>query len=240
MQHANLKTMGNGNRWSGITVDGKSLNSYFDKEKEKQTDVEVKQIYTEEKDDKGKRARRRIVDRTETKTQKRGKKMTKVKQSVINVDNLENALKTTKTLGRRIILHLLAGHNFTGPEYQKWQKDRGVTLTKQQVWSLMSSINSSELGDYITRVREIYDGNRMFRYAMTPDGIELTPKQAYQLFKNVKTPKSKKLKKSKEKEETQVQEENTKAKPETESPAVSVNPNELHVTVDVFFHLKFS
>ncbi len=243
--NANLAKSGNGKRWSGITVDGKSLDSYFDKEKEKQTDAEVQQLYSEEKDDKGKRRKVRVPDKTETKPIRRKSKMTTLKQSEINQKNFQSNLKTYKALGKRIIIHLLAGKNFTGPEYQKWQKERGHSLTKQQIWSLLSSITRSGLGEYIARTREIYDGNKMFRYAMTPDGVELTPKQAFQLFAKAPPPSGKEPNKSKrkkakkqvaEKEEPQSQE----VKPAPEQPAVGLSSNELHVTVDVYFHLKFS
>ncbi len=243
--NANLSTQGNGKRWSGITVDGKSLDSYFEKEKEKQTDAEVQAIYSEEKDDKGKRRKVRVPDKTETKPKRRNSKMTTLKQSQINVKNFETMLNSTKALGKRIIIHLLAGKNFTGPEYQKWQKEAGHTVSKQQIWSLLSSITRSGLGEYIARTREIYDGNKMFRYAMTPDGIELTPKQAFQLFGKAPMPKKKKEKKAVSKKAKTVEEkplpgQSQEAKPAPAQPAVGLSSNNLHVTVDVYFHLKFS
>jgi hypothetical protein len=228
--------------WDGITVDGKPLNDFF-------TDQAVKDlpavIEDEQKLKKNKKRRIYIRQKPDSEKQRRSK-MTTADQATLNQQNLVSLLENTEAIAKRIVIYLLAGKDFTGQEFQEWQAKKGKMLSKQQVWSLLSSICRSGLGDFISRRKEVYKGNKMFRYALIPEGRILTPEQAFELLKQAPKPKSKKVVKKKAPVE--------KSKPKKREPRQSPDVGDVEINikdalqtdlnlnvngrVDVYFHFK--
>jgi len=229
-------------KWDGITVDGKPLNAFFTNEAAKDLPAVIED---EQKLKKTKKRRVYIRQKPESEN-KRSNKMTTADQAELNSQNLASLLEQTEALGKRIVIYLLAGKDFTGQEYQEWQAKKGKALSKQTVWSLLSSICRSSLGEFISKKKEVYKGNKMFRYAMIPEGRILSPEQAFELLKQAPKPKSKKVVKKKAPVK--------KSKPKKREPRKSPDIGDVEINikdalqtdlnlnvngrVDVYFHFK--
>lgn len=225
--------------WHGITVDGKPLDSFFDTEKTK----EVKAVYNEEAKDPNKRGKRRVIVTETTPKKERNGKMTTADQAILNRKNVNTYLAKTKGIAKRIIVYLLSGQTFVAEQLIEWEKEAtGKQYGKQQVWGELSKISRSALTQWISKKKLKYKGNLMFEYGMTEDGLELTPAQAFQLFKEPGPTKKSKKKAPKKTDVANPPDKADQPKEElvkivTGNAGSSLNIN-VNGTVDVVFHFK--
>jgi hypothetical protein len=180
-------------KWEGLTIDGKPLNSYFQKDKDTEIASEVATDFGEQQ-----KKKRRIFIRPKYEDKKeRSGKMNLVNQVQINRENWKRYIEQATSLKDQIISYFLSGESFTAVSIL----ERNILKDKQPksaIWNCLSNLMRTELGAYINRKKVSVQGNKMFEYWFDQDGLELTPTEAYQFSKKIikkgKEPKKKKKK----------------------------------------------